>query len=216
MVLPFDKVYYISLDKSSGKKRTASLLQQFTDLEIENVPEWIKASDGAQASHRIDNTHRQTKLRRGMVSMSEVGCFESHRIVWKKFLETGLKTCLILEDDALFIDLEAVNEAVLDLEWDYINFGFIRNKASILDNLEVVSDKIHKNLWIGSGMWLTHAYCINQKAAHILLTETETQTGGLDYQITGIQSKFNSFGFMPGLIDQDSTYKFPSQIHHTA
>jgi hypothetical protein len=65
-------------------------------------------------------------------------------------------------------------------------------------------------------MWLTHAYAINQKACKILLEETQTQTGGLDWQLTGIQSKFKTYGFMPGKITQQPLKVAPSQIHHTS
>jgi hypothetical protein len=64
-------------------------------------------------------------------------------------------------------------------------------------------------------MWLTHAYAINQAACKILLKETETQTGGLDWQLTGIQPMFKSFGFMPARISQQPLKTAPSQIHHT-
>ena len=217
MVLPFDKVYFISLEKSSGLKRRSALLKQFEDLGIENEPEWAKASDGSNPSHTVDNSYRKSKLRRGSLSMSEVGCFESHRKAWNLFQESGLETCLILEDDALFKDTDTVSRInFLPVEWDLIHFGFIRNKASIVDSLETVRSQTFKGLWQGSGMWLSHAYAINQTACKTLLQETETQIGGLDWQWTGIQSKFKTVGFMPGLIIQQPISKFPSQIHHTS
>ena len=217
MVLPFDKIYFISLEKSSGLKRRTALLKQFEDLGIENEPEWVKALDGSNPCHTVDNSFRKAKLRRGSLSMSEIGCFESHRTVWKKFQESGLETCLILEDDALFKDADTVSRInFLPVEWDLIHFGFIRNKASIVDSLKTVRTENFKGLWQGSGMWLSHAYAINQTACKTLLQETETQIGGLDWQWTGIQGRFKSLGFMPGLIIQQPISKFPSQIHHTS
>ncbi len=217
MVLPFDKIYFISLDKASGLKRRTALLKQFEDLGIENQPEWIKASDGQIPSHHIDNSFRKKNLRRGAVSSSEVGCFESHRKAWQLFKESGLQTCLILEDDALFKDAETVSRSnFLPQEWDLLHFGFIRNKASIVEKLELVYTENFRGVWSGSGMWLTHAYAINQTACQIMLQETTIQTGGLDWQWTGFQHKFRTLGFMPGIIIQQPISKFPSQIHHTS
>ncbi len=215
MVLPFDKIYFISLAKSSGANRRKALLQQFKDLEIENIPEWVVASTGAKPSHYVDNSYRKKNLRRGSVSMSEIGCFESHRIVWNKFKESGLQTCLILEDDAVFKDVNTLSRSNFLPEWDFVNFGFIRNKASIVDSLRPVKSLDFQGLWSGCGMWLTHAYAINQTACQIILAETEIQKGGLDWQLSGIQDKFKSIGFCPGIITQQPIIKFPSQIHHT-
>jgi GR25 family glycosyltransferase involved in LPS biosynthesis len=219
MVLPFDKIYFISLTKSSGLKRRILLNEQFEKLSITdksgNKPEWIIAENGMVVNHIIDNLFRKKTLRKGSVSLSEVGCFSSHRKTWLKFLESGLETCLILEDDALFGDLSIFDNWEQFPEWDFINFGFIKNRASIVDNLELIIKSQFHGLWKGSGMWLTHAYAINQTACKILLKETETQTGGLDWQLTGIQPMFKSFGFMPARISQQPLKTAPSQIHHT-
>jgi GR25 family glycosyltransferase involved in LPS biosynthesis len=219
MVLPFDKIYFISLTKSSGLKRRILLNEQFEKLSITdksgNKPEWIIAENGMVVSHSIDNLFRKKNLRKGSVSLSEVGCFSSHRKTWLKFLESGLENCLILEDDALFGDLSIFDKWQQFPEWDFINFGFIKNRASIVDNLELIIKSQFHGLWKGSGMWLTHAYAINQTACKILLKETETQTGGLDCQLTGIQPMFKSFGFMPSRISQQPLKTAPSQIHHT-
>ena len=97
----------------------------------------------------------------------------------------------------------------------YIARNIAMSQDSIVDNLELIIKSQFHGLWQGSGMWLTHAYAINQKACKILLEETQVQTGGLDWQLTGIQSKFQSFGFMPSRITQQPLKKAPSQIHHT-
>jgi len=220
MVLPFDKIYFISLAKSSGLNRRKQLLKHFEELEITDKngqkPEWIKADNGSNPIHYIDNSFRKKNLRKGSISQSEIGCFQSHRKVWDIFQRSGLETCLILEDDALFSDLSIFDHWDQMPDWDMVNFGFIRNKASILDSVELVRNSIFHGLWQGSGMWLTHAYCINQNACEILLKETVTQTGGLDWQLTGIQSKFKNFGFSPGkIVQRQVTFSNPTQIHHT-
>jgi len=219
MVLPFDKIYFISLKKSNGLKRRKLLIEQFERLEIVDIngtkPEWVIADSGIFVNYQIDNNYRKKNLRKGSVSISEVGCFSSHKKTWNNFFESGFDSCLILEDDALFSDLSIFESWDKMPDWDFVNFGFIRNKGSILDSIEIVKTPHFHGLWQGSGMWLTHAYSINQTACKILLEETTVQRGGLDWQLTGIQSKFKCYGFMPGKINQQPLKVAPTQIHHT-
>jgi GR25 family glycosyltransferase involved in LPS biosynthesis len=220
MVLPFDKIYFISLVKSSGLKRRIKLIEHFEQLEIIDKngqkPDWILADNGSTPHHFIDNEFRKKNLRKGSLSQSEIGCFQSHRKVWDIFQRSGFETCLILEDDALFSDLSTFDHWDQMPDWDFVNFGFIRNKASIQDNLQLVYSEVFRGLWQGCGMWLTHAYSINQLACKTLLEETKIQKYGLDWQLTGIQSKFKSFGFNPGKITQRPlSFSNHTQIHHT-
>jgi glycosyl transferase family 25 len=221
MVLPFDHIYFISLKNSNGLNRRKKLTEQFENLEIIDKkgqkPEWIIAENGSKPSHQVDNDYRKKNLRRGSVSMSEIGCFQSHRKVWELFLESGLQNCLILEDDAVFSDLSIFETWDKMPDWDFVNFGFIPNRASIDNTLVLYKNENFHGLWSGSGMWLTHAYCINQTACKILLEETQIQRGGLDWQLTGIQSKFNCYGFNPTRINQRPiSFSNPSQIRHTS
>jgi GR25 family glycosyltransferase involved in LPS biosynthesis len=221
MVLPFDRILFISLKNSNGLNRRKKLIEQFETLQIVDLkgqkPEWVIADNGSKPNHIIDNSYRKQKLRRGSVSMSEIGCFQSHRKVWNLFYESGLETCLILEDDALFSDLSIFETWDKMPEWDFVNFGLITNRASIENTIQLYKQEFFHGLWSGSGMWLTHAYAINQTSCKILLEETQIQRGGLDWQLTGIQSKFKTFGFNPGrIVQRPVSFSNPSQIHHTS
>lgn len=217
MVLPFDRIYCISLKKAVARRRLIdrhlAQIGGLTDRHGNGI-EWVEAKDGNNHSHPVDNSLKR-KNRLGRISFGEIGCFESHRIVWQKFLSEQTGTCLVLEDD---FRIQAVSDLVFPNwdkmpDWDYVNFGFITNPKSIHDTLSRQNHAIWKNLWAGAGMWLTHAYAINETAARVFLDYTRVQQGGIDWQLTGAQKLVKSFGFMqPSIITQD---KLPSQIVHT-
>lgn len=221
MVLPFDKIYYISLQKSVQRRK---LLQDEFDKfdgifdKFEDEPEWILANNGSQVSHHIDNSIK-SQNGKSRTSQSEIGCFASHRNVWQKFLHSENQTCLILEDDARFGPDFKENFESWNLfpEWDYVNFGYISNNKSILNSLERVKINPFKLLFKGSGMWLTHAYAINRKAAETFLSGTQVQFGGLDWQLTGLQDPLQSYGFQGNrfITQAKPTFSFPSLIKHT-
>jgi GR25 family glycosyltransferase involved in LPS biosynthesis len=218
MVLPFDKIYFISLKKSvQRQKRLSAEFDKFgiTDRNG-NRPVMVEADNGQSPPHLVDNSK---KVKRPRTSQSEIGCFASHRKVWKLFSESGLENCLILEDDIRFAPM--VHEVFANWdkmpEWDYVNFGFTTNRISIVDTIKNCMIPELKTLCSGSGMWLTHAYSINQMACQIFEENTRVQFGGIDWQLTGIQDKVKSYGFLnKGPIHQEKvTFSFPSTIKHT-
>lgn len=217
MVLPFDQIFIIHLQIANKRKELCqSQIDQFqlTDKKL-GQPIWVDANDGQSINHSIDNSSRKKKGKRS-ISQSESGCFASHRFVWKSFLESKSETCLILEDDfRIGKDLEKlVTEWQKMPEWDYVNFGFTTNFTT---EKKLTREKGFANLFSGYGMWLTHAYAINRKAAEIFLQETETQFGGLDWQLVPIQAKIKSFGFNTNhyITQHPSNFLFPSFIKHT-
>jgi len=220
MVLPFDRIYFISLKNALGSRRRKLLFDQFEKHGITdkngNQPEWVVASNGLKIDHHVDHEFRKRTMRKGNISQSEIGCFASHRKAWNAFSETEFKDCLILEDDALFADLLIFENWSEMPEWEMVNFGFTTNKASIVNTLESAQHPLFHGLFKGSGMWLTHAYCINQRAVNILLDNTEIQKGGLDWQLTEVQPKLKNFGFSPAKIKQQKLdFSNPTSIRHT-
>ena len=220
VLLPFDIIYFISLPKAIHRRKL--LQKEFDKHSIKdkfgNDPVWVSASNGNNPAHFIDNSIKRQN-RKSATSQSEIGCFASHRAVWNLFKESGLETCLVLEDDVRFAPMASDVFANWDKmpEWDYVHFGFTTNKKSIIDTLELCHIPELKTLNKGSGMWLTHAYSINQFAASVFEENTRIQYGGIDWQLTGIQSKVKSYGFLnKGPIHQERvTFSFPSTIKHT-
>ena len=221
MVLPFDHIYFISLPKSAQRrtllKKEFEKVGGITDKKgIE--PEYHIASTGSNPPHQVDDSIKR-KNGRQRTSTSEIGCFASHREVWKKFLQSDFETCLIFEDDVRFgSEFKNYFDSWANFpEWDYINFGYISNNKSILNDLTVVKIEPFKLLFTGSGMWLTHAYAINRVAAQTFLDGTQVQFGGLDWQLTGLQKPIRSYGFQGNrfIHQQIPNFSFPSLIKHT-
>ena len=154
------------------------------------------------------------------MSLGEIGCCASHREVWTKFVQSDHQTTLILEDDARF-DVERTNQLVTNWnrlpEFDFLHLGYNYYAGWGEQTIEPVECIEGLQLWKGNHMWLTHAYIINQKAAQLLLDNTEVQTNGLDAMTAWIQDLMLSYGFRPHVVTQakDLTGHQRSQIHHT-
>jgi len=221
MVLPFQKIYIISLTKSTNRR--TNLFKEFdrvggvTDING-NGPVIFPANNGRKYSHIVDNSIKKQN-RKQPISQGEIGCFASHRQVWSDFMESGLDNCLILEDDirfGQFAEKVFSNFAKMP-DWDYVNFGYISNNKSIKNEFAPVKNESFPLLFGGCGMWLTHAYSVNQMAAKFFYDETQVQTGGIDWQLTGLQDKVKSFGFQGNhvICQAKITLCNPSLIKHT-
>jgi glycosyl transferase family 25 len=221
MVAPFNKIYIITLKRAVARQRKYVRHMESLGGLVDkngNPPEIVFGSTGSEISHQVDNSIK-LKNRLSPVSQGEIGCYASHRTVYQKFIQSQLETCLILEDDFRFESLakEVFQNWDQMPAWDYVNFGFCTNQKSIVSTLKLAEERPWKNLYQGSGMWLTHAYAINQNAAQLFLEGTEIQQGGIDWQLTGIQYKLKSYGFTnPSIIRQEKvSMSNPSFIRHT-
>lgn len=89
--------------------------------------------------------------------LGAVGCFLSHRELWKQFLRSDSKIALILEDDLDCKDSSALSEIVYnylkDTEWDFVLLGWVGT---------LVDPRKH---FTG-----THAYMLTKPMAHRLLS----------------------------------------------
>jgi len=118
----------------------------------------------------------------GVLTRNIIGCSLSHIKVWKKFLKSGLDTCLILEDD-IFLTREVVRNP-MDSEFGKPRFEFqtILDDINSLDEwdivflgkkvLEVSGKKVTENLVIpefGVTRYGAHAYVINKNSVKKLL-----------------------------------------------
>ena len=171
----FDKTYVINL--KSRQKRRDEMEKTLRGLDYEVVD----AIDGQKLKVRklikdgLLNTEYYDPS--GVLTRNIIGCSLSHIKVWKKFLKSGLDTCLILEDD-IFLTREIVRhtadpefgkpriefQTILDdinslKEWDIVYLG---KKV-----LEVSGKKVTENLVIpkfGVSRYGAHAYVINKNS----------------------------------------------------
>jgi GR25 family glycosyltransferase involved in LPS biosynthesis len=219
--LPVDAIYYISLPKAGVRR--AKLVKHLDSIGLVDkhgcAAQWIIANDGNHVEHRIDNSIKRAHKRPNM-SLSEIGCFASHREVWQEQIKHEHQFVLVLEDDARF-DVKKLNQLLTNWnmlpEFDFLHLGWEYYAGYKEQTIEQVEIEGLPNLWKGDGMWLTHAYILSPDGAAMLLDRTEVQTNGLDAMTADIQSEMWAYGFKPAIAYQDkgSSGVMRSQIHHT-
>jgi len=218
--LPVDAIYYINLKKTPIRK--LKLIQHLKAIGLVdkngNEAECHVANDGNFVNHRIDNSLK-IKHKRGKISLSEIGCFASHREVWIKQIVEELEYVLVLEDDARF-DANKLNQLVTNWntlpEFELLHLGWEYYAGYGEQTIERVEIDGLPNLWKGDGMWLTHAYILSLNGAKIYEERTRVQNNGLDGMTSVIQSDMLAYGFKPSVCSQETvTGKLSSTIHHT-
>lgn len=183
-----------------------------------NNPICHEANDGNFIKHRVDNSLK-IKHKRSKMSMSEIGCCASHREVWQKQIDQGLKYVLVLEDDARF-DLDKLYQLATNWShlpaFEFLHLGWEYYAGYGEQTIEKVEIDALPNLWKGDGMWLTHAYILSLQGAKILEERTRVQNNGLDGMTSVIQSDMLAYGFKPSIASQETVdRKIRSTIHHT-
>lgn len=214
MIAPFDKIFFISLSQTLGRR--SAMIQYIKEIDLKdrhgNSPECFLGSNGNSYPQHIDCKGRKT-----MVSRSEIGCYASHYLLWQKIAESEYESVLILEDDArfkpiclnLFFEWNTWNTLP---EWDYINFC-CNSYSGLPIEKNLVDEKL--KLYSGYGYWLTHAYCIKKETAKILIELMKVQRGGLDWQLSQVQKEFKSFAFDGSPIFQKRIGPASTTIKHT-
>ena len=93
---------------------------------------YVFGINGTDADHRVDNQLRRAN-RRGVMSAGEIGCFASHRIVWKLFLETQQAHVADRQGNAIVLGLDERGElSIAEKPGQYLvstNFSLARNPA---------------------------------------------------------------------------------------
>ncbi len=141
------------------------------------------------------------------LSKGEIGCCLSHYYIWKKIVDENIKTCLVLEDDAIKTDPEILNKIKISMkhlpnDWDIFLVGFWNHRGN--------SDtQINSNIWKVKYFALTHCYIINNRGARKLLNQLP-----IDMPIdTWLSSKSNKINiYRHNYIKSDSKYPFGNLI----
>jgi GR25 family glycosyltransferase involved in LPS biosynthesis len=123
-------IYVINLEKRKNKKD--KIMNEMAKYKLKaNIFNGIDGEklnlDDLEKDNVINRNYNKKnnikELRRG-----EIGCSLSHFEVWKKLLKSDKNYCLILEDDAYFVDdfknkLNIILNEVKDSKWDilYLN-----------------------------------------------------------------------------------------------
>lgn len=207
----FDKIIFLNSDKR--RDRLKNMNERLAGLKnVERFPAIFGKESKAINIIRKDSLkvfENKERGRRGL-NGGEIGCFISHREIWKLIKARGYKKALILEDDAIFESQFEFNIDKLPSDWDMLYLGqhnydreFIVKSGS--GKNAALIHHIDNNLYKASHCWLTHAYAVNSKCINYLLENTKTVDYPIDGVLAEIQDNLNVYAFYPNLINQDST-----------
>jgi len=164
------KAYCINLDRRPD--RLEHMTQQFVaqGLSFERVSA-VDANTAEVAAAALQCGVGVTGLKMGAGAYA---CFQSHRKVWRRLLETGDSHAMVFEDDVVLAD---GIDAYLDLGWVPAEADLIRLETFLTrfhrdrgPGIEVAGRHIHRlrSRHVGAG-----SYVISARAARRLLATTE-------------------------------------------
>lgn len=165
-----DKVYYINLDH-----RTDRL------LEIEKVLDDLECPS-EKRERIIAFTHPQ---------FGTLGCTKSHMHALEKFIESGLESCLILEDDFIYESVERFNESINyifknKIDFDLIQLSYNHNGLQSTETSHKILRKVLKSGTI-SGILVHKSFApkllANYKEGHQLLLDYVQKYGCLIHDL---------------------------------
>lgn len=175
----FDKIYIINL--SWHKKRRETIAAELNSVGWYNY-EFIDAVAGAQLpstsemvrSGTISNVFRDAN---GILTKNIFACSMSHRKAQQKFLDDGLTTCLIIEDDAKFMPvalkmmiaggMDRLHSELHSKNWDIFMWGMPHTYCphwGLAENCTLLHE--FKRM---APEWAAHAYQITRRGAHKLI-----------------------------------------------
>ncbi len=196
----FDHVFFINSRKRIDRLR--NIKRRLLELNI--AAEHFEAILGGA----IDKRSLKINPTKKTLNNGEIGCYLSHREIWKIAKERNYKKVLILEDDAEFCStfLEDFNKIKNVPEYDMLYFGHWNydNKA-ISGKTAALKEEVSPNIFKADRCWLTHAYAIDSRCIDYLLESTEVIYSCLDGVLADIQNNLKVYAFHPNLIKQDNT-----------
>lgn len=139
------KIFLINLDRRPD--RLQFVASQLNNLQLDF--ERISAIDGEKINIETlndikINNNRHYIERSRLLSMGEIGCALSHRLIWKRMLEQNLDYALILEDDV------TIDAKLLDILTDKTirNYDFINLSSNHPYNVNnnIAKSLVEKNI----------------------------------------------------------------------
>ena len=120
-VPPGTAVYYINLDRVPA--RQSFMEEQFRHAGLTGAQRF-SATDAQQPDALRQNGYVPGSGSRWGLKTSEIACFESHRKVWQRAVDQGLKAVAIFEDD---VEMSAqAGQVIADLLASDAAFDFVK------------------------------------------------------------------------------------------
>ncbi|PVZ96777.1 hypothetical protein BB558_000827 [Smittium angustum] len=201
--LGYEKIFSISLKGRYDRRGITSLLSNCLGLNIEMVDAYNPLED-SERIQALNSTHPKNI---NNMSLGTLGCFVSHRSLWKRIVDNNISTALILEDDADFhIDIKKLNaQAMMDIK-KYGNPDF--DMLFLGSCVEIMSKAIpiHPGSAVRHSFrpYCLHGYVVTIKGAKKLLEQISVFDNPIDVNIGRAISdkKLLSYTLNPTIIDQ--------------
>lgn len=221
----FDKIFVINSRNRSDRFR--NMCNRFKQLGLTDGDDY-HAREQFKTEYRFDAIHGgeidwSRPEYSGLIvddskvplNNGEIGCWISHRTIFKMIKESGWKKTLILEDDALFcIGFPELLEYIYPIipEYDMLYFGQWNYDKGVEQGekaalKEKVAECENRGVYKAERCWLTHAYVVDNSIIDILLDNTKILYASFDRVLADIQEKekLKVYAIHPALITQDGT-----------
>lgn len=210
----FDKIFWINAKNRVDRYQT--MIKRFEETGV--VAERFEAIYGGSLDKSKFCFSSHDLPQKMYLNNGEIGCFQSHREIYKLILENRWNKTLILEDDALISPLiiDSFNSKYSEVPegWQMLYLGH-RNYDSIINEARpdtfALKTKVSNNVWAADGCWLTHAYAVDYSAVQFLIDNTQVMYGSIDNVLSDIQKHLKVYAFHPNLVVQD---KSKSSLRH--
>ena len=175
----FNKIYIINLAHHEERRKSVA-------AELESVGWWnyefIDAVSGVDLpsttelvrSGQVSNVFRDAN---GILTKNIFACSMSHKKAYNKFLEDGLETCLIVEDDMMFLPvalkmmvaggMDQIHNELRSKDWDIFVWGMPHTYQPVWGQAEGCNMLYEFKRY--SPEWAAHAYQITRRGAKNLL-----------------------------------------------
>ena len=182
--------------------------QHFSERNINF--EWFSAVDGMTLTSK-DITHYYPHSylnNRWELTPADIGCFESHRRVWKIIIERGLNNALIFEDDIYLVpSLLKRLTSIIDsgLEYDLVKLDtFLTTMRLGALNTQIDEIQIRRLL---SPVASAAAYMISKQGCISLVSRSKKYCDPLDGFITKNLTEEKIYQLIPAIAAQQGKMK---------
>lgn len=211
-------VYYINLDRSFDRRMSIEKMCNMNDIKSERV----QGVDGKLLN--LDDPKYEKALKKikwwflieNKKNVGHFGCYLSHMKVFKRFLETDKKYCLIMEDDAEFIVNDIKKEIIKNIKnlprgWDILLLGYeVNGGPNGYDEVKEANKetKLENGLLNLNYFTGLHGYIINRNSAKKLIENLQYLDWIIDWNMGYLAKRglLNIYGVFPPLICQPAVH----------
>lgn len=208
----FGGVVVINMAKEAARWEECSARLRATGTD---VFERLEAVDGRKLSPG-DKKELCTAYCRAVCTPAMAGCALSHMKAWRKCVDDGLPSLLVLEDDVLFTEdaVQGARKGMGELPPDYdvflLNCFTCNSAETTTEDASIVrmlypnrhEEQYSSHLWRPTMVFGMHAYAVSQAGARRLLTLMPKAANHVDWELSRYLDELQAFALRPGVAYQ--------------